>query len=104
MTVALVLFAFVASILPAVLAELFPTGVRAAGIAVPYALSAVVFGGTTPYLLQWTARNDLAYLFTAYLALSALLGAVLMRFTPETSGTSLYTDPTLSADSTQEKK
>ncbi|MFI9534360.1 MFS transporter [Nocardia fusca] len=102
MTIALVLFAFVASILPAVLAELFPTGVRAAGIAIPYALSAVVFGGTTPYLLQWTARADLSYLFTAYLALSALLGAVLMRFTPETSGTSLYTEPALSTNPTQE--
>ncbi|MEU1997979.1 MFS transporter [Nocardia gamkensis] len=103
MTIALILFAFVASILPAVLAELFPTGVRASGIAIPYALSAVVFGGTAPYLLQWTARNDLAFAFTGYLALATLLGAVVMRFTPETAGIPVHLDASAVTTLIQEK-
>lgn len=86
MTIALALFAVAASILPAVLSELFPTTVRASGIAIPYALSAVVFGGTAPYLQQWTAQHDLSALFVGYLAATALLGALVMRFTPDMAG------------------
>ena len=104
MTIALVLFAFVASILPAVLSELFPTGVRASGIAMPYALSAVVFGGTAPYLQQWTAQHNVSYLFVGYLASAALLGALVMRFTPETAGISLEPTTPDSTDPIQEKK
>ncbi|UAK31273.1 MFS transporter [Nocardia asteroides] len=104
MTIALILFAAVAAILPAVLAELFPTEVRAAGIAIPYSLSAVAFGGTAPYLLQWTARHDLANVFTCYLALAALLGAAIMRFTPETAGTSLLAKSSNEPEPNQEMK
>ncbi|MHA4854187.1 MFS transporter [Rhodococcus sp. MSC1_016] len=104
MTIALVLFAFVASILPAVLSELFPIGVRASGIAMPYALSAVVFGGTAPYLQQWTAQHNVSYLFVGYLASAALLGALVMRFTPETAGISLEPSTPDTNDQTQEKK
>lgn len=91
MTVALGLFAFAAAILPAVLSELFPTGVRASGIALPYALSAVAFGGTAPYLQQWTAQNDVSQIFVAYLAVAALIGAAVMYFSPETRGIRLDT-------------
>ncbi|WP_185993356.1 MFS transporter [Rhodococcus sp. KBS0724] len=86
MTVMLVLFTLVGSILPALLSELFPTEVRATGIAVPYALSAVVFAGTTPYLQQWLAENGNPYVFPVYLSVAAVFGAVVMYFTPETKG------------------
>ena len=86
MSIALSLFAIAASILPAVLSELFPTTVRATGIAIPYALSAVVFAGTAPYLQQWTAQQDLGYVFIGYLAATALLGALVMRLTPDMAG------------------
>ncbi|SNS82650.1 MFS transporter [Rhodococcoides kyotonense] len=86
MTVMLSLFALVGSILPALFSELFPTEVRATGIALPYALSAVVFAGPTPYLQQWLAGNGYGYVFPGYLAGAAILGAVVMYFTPETAG------------------
>lgn len=84
MTVAVLVYSLVASVLPAVLCELFPTSVRASGVAVPYALSAVVFGGTAPYLQQWAAQSGHGALFTGYLAIAGLLGAALMAVTPET--------------------
>ncbi|WP_406031963.1 MFS transporter [Nocardioides sp. NBC_00163] len=84
MTVAVLVYSLVASVLPAVLCELFPTSVRASGVAVPYALSAVVFGGTAPYLQQWAAQSGHGALFTGYLAVAGLLGAALMAVTPET--------------------
>lgn len=84
MTVAVLVYSLVASVLPAVLCELFPTSVRASGVAVPYALSAVVFGGTAPYLQQWAAQSGHGALFTGYLAVAGLIGAALMAVTPET--------------------
>ncbi|WP_306437412.1 MFS transporter [Rhodococcus sp. 05-340-2] len=89
MTVMLCLFTLAGSILPALLSELFPTEVRATGIALPYALSAVVFAGTTPYLQQWLAENDHPNTFSVYLSVAAVLGALVMYFTPETKGISL---------------
>lgn len=88
-TVMLALYALVGSILPALFSELFPTGVRATGIAVPYALSAIVFAGTTPYLQQWLARNDAGTVFPIYLSVAAVVGGLVMHFTPETRGTQL---------------
>lgn len=89
MTVMLSLFTLAGSILPAVLSELFPTEVRATGIALPYALSAVVFAGTTPYLQQWLAESGHPHIFPIYLSVAAVLGAVVMYFAPETKGASL---------------
>lgn len=34
-------------------AELFPTRVRALGVALPYALTVSIFGGTTEYIALW---------------------------------------------------
>lgn len=89
MAIALILYSFVGSILPALLSELFPTGIRALGVGLPYALSAVVFAGPTPYLQQWTASHGLANVFVVYLSGAAVLGALVMWKTPETKGTSL---------------
>ena len=34
-------------------AELFPTGVRALGVALPYAIANALFGGTAEYVALW---------------------------------------------------
>ena len=94
MTIALILFAFIGSIFPALLAELFPTGVRASGIALPYSLAAVAFAGTAPYLQQWLSRRGDGDVFVAYTAAVALLGAAVMYVTRETRGVDLGGPPT----------
>ena len=65
-------------------AELFPTSVRATGIAVPYALTVSVFGGTAPtvalYFKQQNHEIWFAYYLTACIAVS-LTVYLLMRDT-----------------------
>jgi MHS family alpha-ketoglutarate permease-like MFS transporter len=65
-------------------AELFPTHVRALGVAVPYALAQAVFGGNaaTAALAFKNAGNEAGYfwLFTGLLAVSFVV-AMLMRDT-----------------------
>jgi MHS family alpha-ketoglutarate permease-like MFS transporter len=41
------------SINAVVKAELFPAGVRALGVGLPYAVAASIFGGTAPYIALW---------------------------------------------------
>src|ERR1700712_5815590 len=50
---ALVIVSGYTSINAVVKAELFPAGVRALGVGVPYAVAASVFGGTAPYIGLW---------------------------------------------------
>lgn len=38
---------------PALLVEMFPTSVRYSGMAIPYNLTATIFGGTTPMVCVW---------------------------------------------------
>ena len=72
------------SINAVVKAELFPTSVRATGIAVPYALAVSIFGGTAePLALQWKAAGHEEYFYyylTACIAIS-LVVYLLMRDT-----------------------
>ncbi len=62
------------SINAVVKAELFPTSVRATGIAVPYALTVSIFGGTAPtvalYFKQQNHEIWFAYYLTACIAVS----------------------------------
>lgn len=89
MTGGLLIFSLLGAVYPAVIAEFFPTGVRASGIAVPYALSATIFAGTAPYLRQWLGQIDLNGVFVAYVAATALLTAWVMLRAPETRGIDL---------------
>jgi MHS family alpha-ketoglutarate permease-like MFS transporter len=50
MAIALIFMAFVTSILAALFAEMFPTHVRASGMAVPYSIAVVLFGDAAQYL------------------------------------------------------
>ncbi|GLZ30946.1 MFS transporter [Lentzea sp. NBRC 105346] len=86
MSIAGVLLAVVTSILPAYLAELFPTHVRASGIGLPYSIAVGLCGGTAPYLQTWLAGTGNGDLFIGYTVVLLLLGAVVVLATPETKG------------------
>jgi len=76
------------SINAVVKAELFPTSVRATGVAVPYALTVSIFGGTAPAIALFFKQQGHEQWFYYYLAgiifLSFLVYA-LMRDTKHTS-------------------
>ncbi|WP_460066012.1 MFS transporter [Streptomyces sp. YKOK-I1] len=89
MSIAGVLIALGTSILPAVLAELFPTQVRASGMGVPYSIAVALCGGTAPYLLTWLAGRGHTDLFLGYTVALLLVGAAVVFFMPETKGKAL---------------
>jgi MHS family alpha-ketoglutarate permease-like MFS transporter len=90
MSVALIFQAAAVSVLPAVYAELFPTRVRASGMAFPYSVAVALFGGTAPYLQTYFSSRGSGWAFTAYsIVLLAVTLAVALR-TPETRGTKLH--------------
>jgi len=76
------------SINAVVKAELFPTTVRAMGVAVPYALTVSIFGGTAEpialYFKQAGVESYFYYYLTGIIALSLVI-YVLMRDTKKTS-------------------
>ncbi len=90
---ALLLFALLivsgyTSINAVVKAELFPAGVRALGVGLPYAVAASVFGGTAPYVaLEFKSRGHEEWFFlyiTGLIAVSTLIYAT-MRDTKKAS-------------------
>ncbi|WP_433503125.1 MFS transporter [Pseudonocardia halophobica] len=73
-TVALLGFGLYAAIGPVVMAEQFPTEVRALGAGLPYGLGLALFGGTAPLLIEWLADIGAGPVFPWYLAgLAALM-------------------------------
>lgn len=56
------------SINAVVKAELFPTSIRATGIAVPYAFTVSIFGGTAPAIALWFKQQGHEQWFYYYLA------------------------------------
>ncbi|MGO2354398.1 MAG: MFS transporter [Marinomonas foliarum] len=67
--------------LPALMSEMFPTRVRATGMALSYNISTTLFGSFTPFLLVWSisaSGDQLApsyyLLFTSFVSLLALFG------------------------------
>jgi MFS transporter, MHS family, alpha-ketoglutarate permease len=91
MSVALFFLAAIASIAPALFAELFPTHVRASGTAVPYSIAVALFGGTAPYLMTWLADRGTADLFIVYTIVMLAVSVVTIAITPESKGRSLET-------------
>jgi MHS family alpha-ketoglutarate permease-like MFS transporter len=76
------------SISAVVKAELFPTYVRALGVALPYALANAAFGGTAEFVALWFKSSHLESGFFVYVGAVcavACLVAVLMRDTQATS-------------------
>ncbi|MFE7422361.1 MFS transporter [Rhodococcus sp. NPDC057529] len=89
MSTALIFVAGLASITPAVLAEMFPTKIRAAGTRVPYSIAAALFGGTAPYLLSLFDQLHLPAAFPLYAIGLMAVSAAAVYLMPETSGISL---------------
>ncbi len=64
----------VTTVLPALLAEIFPPRVRALGIGLPYALTSAVLGGATPLLATHLGKNGPSGWFIAGVVAAVLLG------------------------------
>ncbi|MFI4976473.1 MAG: MFS transporter [Caulobacterales bacterium] len=65
-------------------AELFPTNVRALGVALPYALANAVFGGTAEYAALWFKQQKIElgfYVYVSVVCLVACITALRMRDT-----------------------
>ena len=82
--VAAVLLAGFAGPAPAVLAEIFPTGVRSSGISIAYTLAVTIFGGFAPFIATWliAATGDKvspSWYVTGSAALSLVLIAAFYR-------------------------
>lgn len=88
LSISLALFVLAAwtSICPAVYAEMFPTRIRATGMAIPYSLSVAVFGGTAPYIQNWLASQGRMDLFAIYLTVLNVLTVATILTMPETRG------------------
>lgn len=68
--------------------ELFPTAVRAMGVALPYAIANTVFGGTAEYVALWFKTKGAEsgfYIYVAAMMAVALLIALRLRDTNRTS-------------------
>jgi MHS family alpha-ketoglutarate permease-like MFS transporter len=65
-------------------AELFPTGVRALGVALPYALANSLFGGTAEYVALWFKNGGIESGFYWYVAACAAVSLVVYTTMRET--------------------
>ncbi|MFC5721210.1 MFS transporter [Streptomyces gamaensis] len=72
------------SINACVKAELFPTGVRALGVALPYALANALFGGTAEYVALWFKNSGMESGFSWYVAGCAAVSLVVYLTMRET--------------------
>ncbi|HZZ52536.1 MAG TPA: MFS transporter [Pseudonocardia sp.] len=77
----------------AVYAELFPTGVRAAGLGLPYAVTVALFGGTAPYLQTWLDHTGRPALFDYYSVAAMVLTLLTVWSLPETRALDLRMVP-----------
>ncbi|MUM16073.1 hypothetical protein BI330_06795 [Mycobacterium sp. CBMA 623] len=89
MSVILVLQSATLAIAPALFAELFPTHIRVRGMALPYAITVALFGGTAPYVETWLTAHHHPHLFTAATIVALLVSAGTALTLPETVGTDL---------------
>jgi MFS transporter, MHS family, alpha-ketoglutarate permease len=89
MSIALIFLAGFSAIGPAVYSEIFPTRIRATGLAVPYSIAVALFGGTAPYLQTYFASLGSTSTFIWYaVALGVVSGLVILTL-PETKGIDL---------------
>lgn len=81
---ALVVVTGYTSINACVKAELFPTGIRALGVALPYALANALFGGTAEYVALWFKKAGMESGFYWYVAGCAAVSLVVSLTMRET--------------------
>jgi MHS family alpha-ketoglutarate permease-like MFS transporter len=68
------------------MAEQFPAEARVTGIALPYALSVTIFGGTSPYVITWMTGSGMGQLVWIYLAAISLISGLVFARMKETKG------------------
>ncbi|TPE49268.1 MFS transporter [Amaricoccus solimangrovi] len=85
-TVALVIMTGYGAASAVAIAEQFPAEVRVTGIALPYALSVTLFGGTAPYLITAMHGWGHGHLVWVYLAAISAVSLVTYARMPETKG------------------
>ncbi|GAA1372794.1 MFS transporter [Streptomyces beijiangensis] len=81
---ALVVVTGYTSINACVKAELFPTGIRALGVALPYAIANALFGGTAEYVALWFKKADMESGFYWYVAGCAAVSLIVYLTMRET--------------------
>ncbi|MEV0094104.1 MFS transporter [Streptomyces sp. NPDC050738] len=81
---ALVVVTGYTSINACVKAELFPTGIRALGVALPYALANALFGGTAEYVALWFKKGGIESGFYWYVAGCAAVSLIVYLTMRET--------------------
>ncbi|MEU3727255.1 MFS transporter [Streptomyces sp. NPDC031705] len=86
---ALVIVTGYTSINAAVKAELFPTHVRALGVALPYAIANALFGGTAEYVALWFKSGGHEKMFFWYVSGCALVSLVTYVLMPDTRNAAL---------------
>ncbi len=86
---ALVIITGYTSINAAVKAELFPTRVRALGVALPYAIANALFGGTAEYVALWFKSSGHETMFFWYVSGCALVSLVTYVLMPDTRDAAL---------------
>lgn len=91
-TVILLFMGSVLSVTPAVFAEMFPTRIRTVGVAVPYAISVAIFGGTAPYLQTYIGTTVGPMWFNAYVIGLLIISTVVALTLPETKAKDLTKD------------
>ena len=85
-TIGMVLSSGFAATCATVMAEQFPAHVRATGVALPYAISAALFGGTLPYIVTAMSNSGLSQYLWVYVAAVCAVGFVVYARMPETRG------------------
>ena len=86
---ALVIVSGYTSINAVVKAELFPAGVRALGVGLPYAVAASVFGGTAPYIALWFKDAGHESGFYWYVTVLIFLSLLVYTFMGDTKRSSM---------------
>ncbi|MGV1953117.1 MFS transporter [Agrobacterium vitis] len=85
---ALVIVSGYTAINAVVKAELFPTGVRALGVGLPYALTVSIFGGTAEYVALWFKQAGHESWFYWYVSGCIAVSLIVYAVMPDTQKTS----------------
>lgn len=89
---ALIIITGYTSINAVVKAELFPAHIRALGVALPYAIANVIFGGTAEYVALWFKSRGMEEGFFWYVTVMIGLSLVVYLFMRDTKNNSLITE------------
>ncbi len=86
MTVAMLIMTGFAGAAAVMMVEQFPARVRVTGVALPYALSVTLFGGTAPYVITAMNGSGNGGYTWLYLAAVCVVAAIVYARLPETKG------------------